>query len=382
MFSRVTIPGLMVLDRYIAWELIGPFLFGVGAFSSVGVAVGAVFELVRLVAESGLSLEIAVRVFLLKLPEFIAYAFPMSALLAALMTYSRLSSDSEILALRSVGVSVYRLVFPAVLMGLLVTGMTLMFYELFVPAANYEASITLERALDRQKPPFRQENILYTEYDDIEDENGEEREVLMRLFYAEQFNGEQMQGLTIVDRSQRGVSQIITSEAATWNPAQNTWEFFNGTMYLIDPDASYRNIVRFEHQTLELPRAPLDLAERGRDYNEMNLAQSLAYLNIIRHGGDEQKIQKLKVRIHQKVAFPFACLVFGFVGAALGTRPQTSGRATSFGISVVVIFCYYLCYSITGAMGQVGILSPFMAAWLTNFLGLGTGIGLLVKVAR
>src|SRR5919199_802418 len=121
------IPGVSVMDRYIASELIPPFLFGVGAFSSVGVAIGTLFDLMRRITESGLPLSIAFQVLLLQMPQFISYAFPMSTLLAALMTYSRLSSDSELIAMRSCGVSIYRMVVPAVVLSLVVTGITFIF---------------------------------------------------------------------------------------------------------------------------------------------------------------------------------------------------------------------------------------------------------------
>ena len=376
------LPGLSVMDRYLASELVLPFLFGVGAFSSVGLAIGSLFELVRKVAESGLPLGIAVKVLLLKIPHFIAYALPTSTLLATLMAYSRLSSDSEIIALRSVGVSVYRIVLPAIVLSLLISGTTFLFNELFVPAANYQASITLDRALDRENPSFKDKNIFHTEYGDIEQPDGEEREVMTRLFYAERFNGERMQGLTIIDRSQQGVNQIITAKSATWNLADNVWDFFNGTIYLIAPDGSFRNIVRFEHQKLKLPKAPLDLAQKGRDYDQMNIAQSLEYLKVVQGGSDERKLRELKIRIHQKISVPFVCVVFGLVGSALGTKPQHTGKATSFGISVMVIFFYYLLVAIMGAMGQMGIFSPFMAAWIPNFTGLGAGGWLLVRSAR
>ncbi len=62
----VAIPSVM--DRYIAAELLLPFLFGVGAFSSIGVAVGTLFELVRRVVESGRPMSVALNVLLLKLP--------------------------------------------------------------------------------------------------------------------------------------------------------------------------------------------------------------------------------------------------------------------------------------------------------------------------
>jgi len=46
-----------------------------------------------------------------------------------------------------------------------------------------------------------------------------------RLFYADQFDGQRMKNLTIVDRSQSGLNQIVVSESAMWNTAQNIWDF-------------------------------------------------------------------------------------------------------------------------------------------------------------
>jgi lipopolysaccharide export system permease protein len=202
------------------------------------------------------------------------------------------------------------------------------------------------------------------------------------LFYANQFDGERMKGLTILDWSQQGLNQIVTAESAIWNRAENTWDFFNGTIYVISPDASYRNILRFENQQLKLPRTPLDLAGKNPDSAEMNIAQIQDYMEILRVGGDTKKLRRFTLRIQQKISFPFVCLVFGLIGAVLGTRPQRTGRATSFGISVVIIFTYYLVQFISEALGLSSILSPFMAAWLPNFFGLGSGAWLLFRAAR
>ena len=372
------IPTLTILDRYITGELILPFLFGMGIFTSLIVAIGTGFDLVRKVTEAGLLLPIALKIMLLKLPGFIVLAFPMAILLATLMAYSRLASDSELVALRSIGVSIYRVALPGILLSLIVTGLTFIVSDLIAPAANYEASVALEKALDRIKPTFQQNNILYKEYDKVK-RDGEKKTVLTRLFYAEEFNGKQMENLTILDRSQESVSQIINAQSATWNIKNNTWDFFNGTIYVIAPDGSYRNIVRFRHQQLALPRAPLDLANRERDYNEMSLVQARNYLQVLQFSDDEQAVRKLKVRIQEKMAFPFVCLVFGLVGAALGLRPQNTSKATSFGICVGIIFSYYLLTFITSAMGVGGILPPFTAAWLPNILGVGAGSLLLVQ---
>ncbi len=378
--SLVPIPS--VLDRYIVAELLPPFLFGVGAFSSVGVAVGSVFNLVQKVVESGLPLAIASKVFLLNLPYFIVLAFPMSTLFATLLTYTRLSSDSEVIALRSCGLSIYRLVLPALIMSFVVTGITFVFNERVVPAANYEANLTLARALKIKEPSFQQQNIFYPEYKEVQHLDGSKENIISRLFYADQFDGHQMKGLTILDRSQSGLNQIMVAKSARWNPVENAWEFFNGTIYLVDPDSSSRNILRFEHQQLQLPRTPVDLAQTKQNYGEINIAQAQEQLKIARLRGDDKKIRQLQVHIQEKIAFPFVCLVFGLVGAALGIRPQRTGQATSFGISVVVMFTYYLLNFISIALGSAGIFSPLMSAWLPTMFGFGAGGLLLMRTAR
>jgi lipopolysaccharide export system permease protein len=373
---------LSVMDRYIATELIAPFLFGVGAFSSLGVSVGALFELIRRVTDSGLPLSIAFKVLLLQFPQFIVYSFPTSTLMANLMTYSRLSSDSELTALKACGVSVYRMVLPALVLCTLVTGLTFLFNESIVPASNFRATTTLSEALKSDEPLFQERNILYQEFRNVEDEDGDREEVLSRLFYAKEFNGQEMLGLTILDFSQTGLDQIVSARSAKWNSDQKTWDFADGTIYVVSADGSFRNIVTFEQQQLQLPRAPLDLASRKRDYDEMNIAESLDYLETLRQSGSESKTQKLRVRIQQKLALPFVCISFGLVGAALGTRLNRTGRATGFAISLLMVFGYYLLTILSGAFAQVGYIPPVLGGWLPNIFGLIIAVWLLVKSSQ
>ena len=371
-----------VMDLYIIKELILPFLFGMGIFTSLSLSIGTLFDLVRKVTESGLLLGTAVQVLILKMPEFIVFAFPMSVLLATLMAYSRLTSDSEIIALQSIGVNIYRLILPAIYFSILIVATTFLFNNFVAPAANYQAKVTLETALDRAGPSFKERNILYPEYNKAIMENGEEETVLTRLFYAEEFNGEQMINLTILDRSQGSVSQIIVAESATWNILENIWDFYNGTIYLLGADGSYQNVVRFQHQKLALPSAPLDLTKKGRDYNEMNLIQAQEYLNIVKLSGKEKKVRKLKVRIQEKIALPFTCLAFALIGTAIGIQPQNASRGMSFGICIGLIFFYYLFSFISSSLGVKGILSPFLASWLPNFVILSAAIAMFTTAKK
>ena len=259
--------------------------------------------------------------------------------------------------------------------------MTFTFNELITPAANYRAAVTLERALKSERPPFQERNIFYQEFQAAEDDPN--AQALSRLFYARRFDGETMYGLTIVDLSQQGVTQVVSAESAQWDFGRNNWQFYDGTIYVVAPDGSFRNIVRFDNQELQLPKAPLDLASRTKNDTEMNIAEASRHLEqVVRKGGDARSIRTWETRIQQKYALPFVCVVFGLVGASIGVLPQRTGRATSFGISILIIFGYYLLSFIFNAMGEVGFLSPFLAAWSPTLMGLAVGVYLMERASR
>lgn len=369
--------GLSLLDRYIASQLIAPFLFGVSAFSCIGVSLGSLLDLLSKVAESEIPFSTAMQILLLKVPEFASYALPISVLLAALITYSRLSNDSELIALRSCGISLYRLVAPVIVLSLLITGVTFLFNELVVPQANFRANLLLYEAIHQQKGNFQAQNILYPEYEEIIQPDGTEDQELKRLFYAHRFEGNRLRGLTVLDESEPGVKQLITCESALWNSEQNSWDFFNGIIYFYSPDASQSHVLRFAEKRLKLPKLGLISATERNDPYEMNITQALHYQELLKFSSNQAKFKMFQVRIQQKIAFPFICLIFGLLGAALGTRPQDNSRSTSFGICVLVTFGYYLLIFMLGGLGIAGLISPIMAAWLPNLLGLGMGGWLL-----
>lgn len=127
-----------------------------------------------------------IKIFILKLLRVIIFVFTMSTLLATLMTYSRLSSESELIALQGYGVSVYRIVFTAVIMSFFVAGLTFVVNENIVPAATYEAAITLDKALKSEKPIIiKQNNIFYPEYHQTQKTDGNKNKILTILIYLD-----------------------------------------------------------------------------------------------------------------------------------------------------------------------------------------------------
>ena len=120
---RRLVHRIPLIDRWLLGELIGPLLFALTAFTVVSLSVGVMFDLVRKIVESNLPWTIAVQVLLLKLPSFLVISFPMATLMASLLAYSRLSANSELTALRSVGVTESRMIAPAIALALLMTSL-------------------------------------------------------------------------------------------------------------------------------------------------------------------------------------------------------------------------------------------------------------------
>ncbi|MFL0777797.1 MAG: LptF/LptG family permease, partial [Prochlorococcus sp.] len=108
-----------LLDRWLLGELLGPLLFAMAAFTVVSLSVGVMFELVRRMAEDNLPFLVAVQVLGLRLPRFLVISFPMAMLMASLLAYSRLSANSELTALRSVGITTKRMIAPAIALALI-----------------------------------------------------------------------------------------------------------------------------------------------------------------------------------------------------------------------------------------------------------------------
>lgn len=374
------LPKIAIMDRYLFIQMLTPFLFGVGAFSSVILAIGSLFELIRLITDAGLSVWTAFQIFGYQIPGFMVYSFPMSMLLATLLAYSRMSGDGETTALRSCGVSAYRLVLPALVLSLFVTGLTYVFNEAIVPAANWQSRSTLRAALNQENVQFKSQDIFYQQYGEVPQNDGSTKQGLVRSFYARSFDGKEMRGLTVLDFSQGRLQQILAAESAMWLPEQNVWRFSKGTTYLVDPEGNYRSILRFEDQNLQLPRAPLDLAQEQRSSEEMNISDIRRNIDLLKQSGNTKEVRKLEVRLEQKYALPFICVVFAIVGASLGMRPQRTGAAIGFGLSVLIIFGYYLLLFICGALGQVEFLSPIAAAWMPNLIGITAGLIILTRV--
>ena len=371
-----------LLDRWLLGELIGPLLFAIAMFTVLAITVGALFELVRLISEKNLPVLIAMQVLLERLPSFLVLSFPMATLFATLLAYGRLSSNSELTALRSVGVTSTRMIIPALVLAFLMTNLTFLFNDVLVPRSNRSAEVTLSNALGTAIASEKGDDIIYSRFGRLEQADGSTKKGLQQLFYAGKFRDGTMINVTLLDFSRAGFTQMLQAETAEWNENEAKWEFLNGQILTLTPSGSTTS-ADFDRYLYPLSAAPIRIAQLPKDARNMTVAEALQAEQLLQNSGDLKGARKLQVRIQEKFTFPMACLVFGLIGASLGAKPNNrTNRGQGFALSIVMILTYYLLASSFSALGVKGTLTPILAAWSPIMICLGGGGFLLRQASR
>jgi len=360
---------IKILDRYIFKELLEPFLFGLGSFTAILASSMIMFELVRAVVLKGMPLTTALLIFVYRLPAIVVYIFPMATLLAALLAFSRLSHDSEIIAFRASGLSLFRLMVPVLVLGLLVSLVNLTFSEIVVPESTRAAKALLLMTSTKLEPKL-QKNIFLPEL-----ENGR----LKRIFYAETMKGKVMSGVIVQEFTAGRLSQIINAKEGLWAGDKNQWLFRDGTIYLLAESGEYKHLIKFQEQYVTIKYTPADFATDDRNPEEMNIAGLRNFITLKEKMGAD--VVDLQIQLNMKMAIPFASLVFALLGAPLGLSPRRASGSIGLGISIIVIFFYYITTFITMAIGEMRVITPGLAAWLPNFITGGVGWYILKKAA-
>jgi lipopolysaccharide export system permease protein len=374
---------LPLLDRYIWATLCPPYLFALGLFSGLTISFGALFEVLNDLVETPIPLAIVGQLFVLQLPYCIGLAMPLALLLATLIGWGKLTASSEITALTSVGVSVYRMLLPVIGFGLCVSSFAFTINETVVPLCRDRANTLIQQVVEAGLSNNQVQNIFFPQYDDQGNIN--------RLFFANRLEGSQLQGLTLLDFSQEGVEQVITAATAAWNQTSNTWSLADGTIYFVDsstpaaavpqgetsedPHQLSGNVMQFGQQELQLPRKATD-APPDKEIEAMSLPEAQQTLQRLQSGADpstQRRQRRLAIQIQQRFAVPFQGVILAMMGTALtlGNRRARSSSGRGFGWSFLVLMGQYLLLFITTGLGINGVLAPWLAAWLPSFVGVG-----------
>lgn len=362
---------MKILDRYILKELLAPFLFGIVAFSSIFVGTDVLFRLARFYTQNGVSLKIIAQLFILSLPAIVVLTFPMSMLLAALLAFGRLSGNSEIIAMKAGGVNFYRLITPVLILAFLVSCLTFAFNESIVPASKHLYQVIVKTQVEKEKMPKSQQNIVIRSMEDNR---------LKRLFYAYEYNGttKAMDKVTMQEFNDQGkVDKLLVADKAAWEG--DKWYFYNGTMYYLTQDSKVDYSLTFQKEKLNLQAKPNEVLAQQKEPEEMNYRELKEQIALLK--SQKADVNELLVNYYQRFAIPFASLIFTMIGAPLGLKPQRSGSSIGLGLSIIIIFVYYIIMSVSSTLGEGGALSPLVSAWLPNLCLAVSGCFLIRKAA-
>jgi len=309
----------------------------------------------------------------------------MSVLLSSILTYSKLSSNSELLALKSIGIKPSRFILPAVIISIFMTGLTFFFNDNLVPYSNKMAEIIMRDGLGKSTVIERGNDIFFPGYGSLIDpktNKATERNIyLTQIFFSRVVENKIMKNVTLIDFSRIGNKQILSAESASFNKNNDEWIFKNGRIVNFSEN-NQTSIINFEKYSYPLGDGPLKISEISKDANEMTLSEAIAAKNIYENAGNIKEARKMKVRIQEKFTFPCACLVFGLIGSSLGSKSNLrSSKSQGFGISVILILFYYIISFVFSAFGVKGILIPFISAWCPIIISLSVGLLLLRRAS-
>jgi lipopolysaccharide export system permease protein len=369
--------SIPLIDRWLLGQIIPPMIFAISAFTVISLSVGVMFDLIRKIVEYGLPVLKALQALIFSLPSFLVLSFPMAVLLSTLLSYGKLSANSELLALRSLGITITRIIAPAIAISIFMTGLTFYFNDNLVPNSNKLAESTLRSGIGSSFNQGKSKNnIIFTRKGSRIDSTNKQTKIntfLTHIFYASQFENNIMREVTVLDFSRENIKQILTASSAIFDKNNSAWIFTDGGIISTDTNGQTTNI-KFKQYIYPFVEGPLDLAKVPKDASDMSLKEALEAERIYKKIGDVKQIRKIQVRIQEKFTLPCACLVFGLIGSILGCKSNLrSSKSQGFGLSVLLILIYYVMSFISSSFGVKGLLPPIIAAWFPVILSLSGG---------
>lgn len=400
------IVGGRIISRYIAKEVITTFLITLFAFTAMLLVIN-MLRFASLVVSKGVSLTQISTVFLALTPTFLEIALPMSALLGVMIAFARLSGDSELVIVKASGISLFQLLKPIAVfcIGTLVMAA---FISLSARPWGYNtlAEILFEIA-SRQSTAALEEGVF--------------SQVGPLTIYSSKIDHMtgRLERVLIDDRREKNTRKIIVSDSGIIlsDPEQKivVFKLENGVIH--EEVEGKFSITQF--QTNRLAMDPQDFAESGERKGKSFQAMSLEELSIsksfysslldrIRSGEAidpksveapfgqllapdqftkkelKKRINRAKIEHGRRFSMPFAALILGFVGMALGVQPPRTQRTWGLGLSALlgmfVFLVYYSVLSVGIALCESGSVPPVIALWLPNLIIFAIALLLLWKI--
>jgi lipopolysaccharide export system permease protein len=358
---------IRILDRYIFTQLIGPFLFGFFLFVTI-IAIDPLMSALQSVINENVSMMVMFRWFLNRLPQDMIFTFPMSVLLANLLVFGRMSKDSETTALRAGGTNFFRILLPVVLFALMITFISFVFNELIVPSSNENARNIRRQEIMKLVEPEASENSIMRTSDGafayarkVFEKRGQMEKVLLEYY-----------------SSTGSLEKRISAATAEWDGS--TWVLKQVVEQLYTDGAGLATpttIMELKVPTIE--ETPEDFARQSKKPNEMSYTELKGRIEAYERT-QFMDTTELKVGLAMKTSLPFASFFFAIIGASFGLTNNRSGAFIGFGVSILIIFIYYVMMSFFTALGKSGMLPPMLSAWAQNIIFAFAGFYIVKRI--
>src|SRR5277367_1827179 len=353
----------MLIDVYLLQQFFYYFLVLLAAFVLIFEAF-TLFDLLGDIARNHVPALTVLSYFRYLVPLMVYQLAPLATLMATLVSLAILAKNNEVIALKASGISLYRLVLPLLLAGLLVSGGLFLLDDTFLPYANQRQDALRNEIKGRPAQTYFEPARQW-----IFGENS-------KIYNYELFDPDRQLfgGLNVfeLDPSTFQVRRRVFASRAAWDPTENVWILTGGWVRDFGADGQVDRYEPFKVTSLtELTEPPGYFRREVRQYYQMNWSQLGDYIASLRQAGFDTA--RLSVQWHKKFAYPLMAGVIVFLGAPFAFLSGTRGAVGGLAVAVAVGVIYWSTAALFEAMGSVGQLPPIIAGWgpdaIFGFLG-------------
>lgn len=367
-----------IIYRYVFKEIASTFLLAVVVFTAV-LFLARSLRLVELIINKNVPLSDILTLFSYVIPGFLEIAIPMSLLLGVLLSFSRLSSDSELVVMRSAGVSFYQLAKPVLafaLLAFLATGGISLWLR---PWSNHQLARGLFE-IARVKASAGLTAGVFNEFGPL-------------TIYAESVDDQsgKLQNVLISDRRSADISRNFIAKygVIVSDPEERSLslQLYQGSIQ--EGSGLNFNVTTFEVNSLKLPQSELlDTTEEkdGKKASEMflnELNSALADPNLST-AKDPLKSARYRVELHRRFSLPASVFCVALAAMALGVQPSRSGKSwgttANIGLGIGMILFYYLLLAFCSALASYDYAPAWILLWIPNVIISVLGIFLFRQV--
>ena len=364
-----------IINRYIFRELIPPFLINL-VFLSLIFLLAQILEITNLVVNYKVSLKSVFLLIFFSMPDFLKFTIPMSVMMAVLLTFLKMASDKEIIAIKAGGCSIYHLLFPAFFFCAIGFSMTyaLSVYGVSWSKESYKrlvSDIAAKGADAAIKERIFNDNIkdiiFYVNEVDVK------KKMLYDVF-IEDNRDEKNRSTVIAPRGKRFVNPD-TKDAFIMR-------LFNGTIFRVSGEQRSVNTIKFDTYDVIIPieSAKIKPKTPGKGHDEMSVADLRAYI-ADKNTTPEQRNTAI-MELHEKFSLPFACFTLGLLAMGLGLKSAFAKKSSGLGLGLACFLIYYALMGFGWSSGKSGILPPVLGMWMPNIVMIALGLYIFIRVAQ